>query len=588
MGHVGRRRAVAGIAEIGLLLAACSGGAGEAGPGAEGAGVPDVAATVDTTTSGPASPTLEVLVSAAGGGGLVDRVEIRELQTDVGSSSTTFDVVLMHGAGEANSVRFRDTGDNWTTDLGDGWILVGPQCGPAVTCPEDDPVRLVDLTTNGATSVGFGLRHPQGGAKLPAEIEASIDAEFVFESDRLDPRPLAIDVLIRADDQQPRPVGVTTPVATPHKPVTAIGGGFSLLGFPFVGVADNAGELAALLGPSASVVGVESLPVVWDLQVVVVFTIGTNLCPPVLDSLSIESGVATPVFVNPGYFACEDPLVAHTAIAAVDRAFLADVDSVILPGSIGNGPDVSVDLAISPAQATDAAEPPPADDFEEEIGRVELPSRGEAATATSGTGGPLILVHHHDGTVSAIEPIAESNWEGPALLIPTFNGQTRTFVGRGAWDEYGRRLDGSRETDMRTFATRVEGDTVVIGPAVPTPAGSPITTATDPPATRDQTWAIDRADLLTVEQAVATAVGTTSAIDASVVFDDAGALLCFLPPDFGFPIEPCPDGSPPVAGIEIEAGFRNVHFGPLVATRTDDGFERVVTSGGSAGMRIQR
>ncbi len=135
---------------------------------------------------------------------------------------------------------------------------------------------------------------------------------------------------------------------------------------------------------------------------------------------------------------------------------------------------------------------------------------------------------------------------------------------------------------------------VEIGQPVPTPAGSPITANTDPPAMTDRPITVDH--LLDIPAALELAPGTTAWIDGSVYALVDGATICAEPGSLTHTTQPplttapapigCPAGAPIAAGITGTAGYYKYYGGPLLATRTDTGFERVASTGGYGGSTL--
>ncbi|MGH9271217.1 MAG: hypothetical protein ACRDZ2_08080 [Ilumatobacteraceae bacterium] len=181
--------------------------------------------------------------------------------------------------------------------------------------------------------------------------------------------------------------------------------------------------------------------------------------------------------------------------------------------------------------------------------------------------------------MSALDPRAEDAYvetNGSKVLV-IWESSTRTFLSGGAWDEFGRRIDGFRTTDLRGFATRVVGDVVEIGVAVSPPSGSPIASTADPPAMSDAEIPITAP--ISLEQALAMPAGSLALIDATVIVDPAGAFVCAVSdPDRA--VETCPAGSPIAEGIPLQPGVRATLYGPLLVTRTSSGFAEIVATGG--------
>lgn len=186
-------------------------------------------------------------------------------------------------------------------------------------------------------------------------------------------------------------------------------------------------------------------------------------------------------------------------------------------------------------------------------------------------------------TVSALDARGADHRADGLYQVESWVAATRNFLGHGAWDEYGRRLDGFRTTDLVGYATRIIDDIVEIGSPVPAPAGSPITSSDDTPAMSNVN--IEPGPVVGVDQAVALPVGTTVWIDANVYALPDRSEICsdadlIEPTNADASGSECPEGSPIANGIVGEPGYGNVYFGRLLATRTTDGFETIASTGG--------
>lgn len=529
----------------------------------------------------------DVLVTADGSGGLIDSVGTTDLEFLGGIGPDEpwlrFGLVLNYCCGEPNSVVFGP--DQWSFDVGDvGQLrLDGPLCEGPVECIATE--RRVRLTPNDATVIDFEVFRDPTGTALLFEGTFTVDAAplFEWESGAIDDQPMSIAITFHISTPVSPPTGDTTPTATEALPVAVLGGGLYLLDFPLLGVADNSGELSDLLASATEPIDVEALDIDWPAAAVLVVSLGSDLCPLILDGIQIDSGAATPVFVNAGYLECEQPLVSYLVIAAIDRELLADVNQIKLPAEISYGDqDTIAAVDVSPPSADPTLEPTVVT-FGESIGTAVLPARGEASTTVLTNGTPVYVVHHHDGTISALDPRgADQDIDGLHQIV-RWVAAARNFLNHGAWDEYGRRLDGFRSTDLTSYATRVLDNQVEIGDIVPTPAGSPIAKTNDPPAMSDVT--ITPGEILTVGAAVELPVGTTSWIAGSVHARPESAVICHIPAET-IRTEACPAGSPTAEGIPTTPDAANTYFGPLLATRSDGGFDRIASTSGYAGSAL--
>lgn len=418
---MGRRGFV--MIRAGAVVAAIAGCAADSSP-------QGTADSVIATTSAPDDPTstapsgsaqqtpssieIDAIVTASGGGGLIDSVEIAGLaavsEPAVGQPWLTFDLVFNYCCGDPNSVVFDPHEDDFDISIGDpaALQLAGPACDPPLSCTAQ--TRTLALTAPGPVGLAFQLTPLVSAAELlhAGSIRTKLTPTFNFEHPGLDDQTMSIDLRIDVRPYVPASSGVTTPVVTPTRPVTNLGGGFQLLTFPFAAVAGDAAQLTAILAPSTQPVDVNTLGIDWSTHAAIVLTIPTNTCPPLLAGLKITDRRAEPAFVAAGYRGCNDPLLSHTVIASVERNELADVDELVLPTDppYFDAP-VSVPVNITPGPAAPTPSPPAASaPFGDLLGTVALPARGEATIATMTNGTPVFVVRHHDDTISALDPRA--------------------------------------------------------------------------------------------------------------------------------------------------------------------------------------
>ncbi len=519
-----------------------------------------------------------IQVTASGSGGCVDLVEIQNLdqQGTTDGASVHFDLVYVHSCGDKeNSVRYDEAPTVKPNTDGPSFTIRTPDCDDA-SCVAgtsftlglgDNPVPLIMETADTLTE---------------SKSEIVIPAFYDYSTTSLSDDPLDVTLTVRVFTATAPPAGGTTPIATAYRAVEVVFGGFIELEFPFAGVADSAIELESF-GLSAPE-GID-----WATRAAVVFSIPTDLCPPVLSDLEIVDGVAQPVFVDPGYLGCEEPLLSHTVVAAVDRDFLARAHTLRLPSDpVFFEVDVDAEISVSPHGEGSAPTRAPSPTFESAEGPVPIPRKGEALPHRLKDGTPLIIVHHHDGTVSALDARALSATtedDGQRLTLVRWNARTRNFMGGGIRDEFGRSTNGPRSSDLRGFATRiVDGDLEVGDPTDP-PAGSPIAVSADPPAAADAQIASD-AEPLSIEEALASPTGSVIFIDAQVVFVGSDARLCDDKNQPTFEAEPCSDGSPAVEDVGGDDGILTIWHAPILATRTAEGFSEVVPLGGYSSSAI--
>lgn len=586
------------IARVGLVgvmvvgIAACGGE-----PSAPGGGE----VSIDNTTGSsetvltaaptvPSSDELAVIVTASGGGGMITSVGVADLNVVGGTGAADpwlrFRLTLNHCCFEPNSIVFPS--DQWSVDVpGTTLAVAGPACGDAIVCSETQ--RQLVFDPSGTIAAPFEVFRSDTASVSAGTFTVQLQPVFHWVDDVIDPE--IVDITLRFDISyvRPDPNGDTTPTATSHRPVTVVGAGLGLIEFPFAAAADSPGALADLVAGSQQPIDTDELAIDWTTQAALVVSIGSDLCPPILDHLDVAGNAATVVFVNPGYLECEAPLLSYTVIAAVDRDVLQGTTELRLRD---DDPTV-VDISVTPGSGTTPVVPIVAD-FGDRLGVVALPPVGEAVTGRLDDGTPVFVVHHHDGTVSALDPRGADQSVGGLFQIVRWVAATRNFLGHGAWDEFGRRLDGFRSSDLHSYATRVSDGNVEIGQPVPTPAGSPITANTDPPAMTDRPITVDH--LLDIPAALELAPGTTAWIDGSVYALVDGATICAEPGSLTHTTQPplttapapigCPAGAPIAAGITGTAGYYKYYGGPLLATRTDTGFERVASTGGYGGSTL--
>ena len=577
------RRSLLSVIAVAALAAGCSSSDTSADTSVTTAGAD---ASSAATVSQRNLDDFELSVTAVGGGGLIDSVEIDALtglETVDGGVTASFDLVLQYCCGEPNEVVFEDAADDWSRRFEDrGPVLSGPSCGRLVDCSTPGE-RRVALRAHDANPVEFELSWESSDALAVEALTTELTPTFVFEAATLGTVEMSIILTVRLDPALGAPSGITTPVSTPHREVTVIGGGLDVLPFPIAGIADAPSDLALLLAPAAGVIDVADLGVDWPAQAVVVLAIPSDLCPPVLAGFEHVEDSLQPVWHDPGYVFCEEPLLSYTVIAAVDRTLLSTAASLVLPDTQPYfDTEVVVPIDISPGSGrTIASDLAPAE-LTEVQGTAPLPDSGEAVVAVLADGRPVLVVRHHDNTVSAIDLRSETGLDGDMTVVRWTT--SRYLIGNGAWDEYGRRVDGDRSTDLRTYATRVTDGVVEVGQLVSPPIGSPLTSRTDRPAMANVALSPgNEVELLSLEDALLLPPGVTVFVDASVVVGPEGAYVC---KQLRLVVEPCPDDSPEAESYEPTPDWRTVRKGPLLATRTTTGFTEIAPIGGYGGSTL--
>ena len=319
-------------------------------------------------------------------------------------------------------------------------------------------------------------------------------------------------------------------------------------------------------------------------SVVVSMTIPDDACPPTLTAFDRDGSVLTPVFVEPAG-GCVRPLFSKTFVVAIARSSVEPRFTLRLPGwnSITDGYgeqrlDVEVALSVpgdpnpTPAPvpgAPTSTSPPPADG--ELLAAVPLPPVGEARSSVLVDGTPIWVVHHGDGTASALPAVVADRIDLPTrsdgfpqgLWSFVYWRPGGRFVGQGTWDAWGRAIDeGSGiAADLTGFGATVDGDQVTVRrssagapPGDPDAGNEPLDdplAPTVPPLLPDPT--------------VALPMGWVQ-LDLDLVGDTTGAVrLCTVAsPAGGGPPPACPAGSRSVSGLTTMPGISVVVDGPLL------------------------
>lgn len=225
-------------------------------------------------------------------------------------------------------------------------------------------------------------------------------------------------------------------------------------------------------------------------SVVVSMTIPDDACPPTLTAFDRDGSVLTPVFVEPtdGCFA---PLIPKTFVVAIARSSVEPRFTLRLPGwnSVTDGfgeqrldveipplGDTTVGAGAPPSTALTTWSATPAPSTEGSVvATVALPPVGRPALVRLADGFPVWVVHHADGTVSALPAVvdrsrhhaSDGNVDWPSGLWATViaAGDGPRFVGPGQWDGWGRAdttpLNPGTQ-DLVGFEAQVEGDQVRI------------------------------------------------------------------------------------------------------------------------------
>lgn len=333
-------------------------------------------------------------------------------------------------------------------------------------------------------------------------------------------------------------------------------------------------------------------PVDLTRWVVVSMTIPDDACPPTLTGFDGDGSVLTPVFVEPEG-GCIEPLIPKTFVVAIARSSVEPRFTLRLPGwdSVSDpygeqrldvevpplgDPTAGADPGTPPSTTsttwsvapTPSTSPPAADG--ELLAAVPLPPAGEARSSVLVDGTPIWVVHHPDGTASALPAVVVG-----ADLVGDVDGYPRglssfaywrpggQLVGQGTWDAWGRAIDDGMgvAADLTGFAAEVEGDQVIVRrSSAGAPPGDPV--ATSGPLGDPQPPTVPR---LLPDPTVALPTGWVQ-LDLDLVADaDGDVRLCAVAsPAGGGPPPACPAGSRSVPGLTTTPGVGVVVDGPLL------------------------
>lgn len=385
---------------------------------------------------------------------------------------------------------------------------------------------------------------------------------------------------------------------------------------------EQAGEPMGTLRAAVDPAGLDALwtgigfagdppPVDLTQWVVVSMTIPDDACPPTLTGFDREGSMLTPVFVEP-QGGCEQPLVPKTFVVAIARSSVEPRFTLRLPGwdSVSDPygeqrldvevpplGDPSVGAESTPAPATGAptsTSPPPADG--ELLAAVPLPPAGEARSSVLVDGTPIWVVHHPDGTASALPAVVADRTDlaldddGFPRGLWSFvawrpGGQfVSQLVGQGTWDAWGRAIDdgSGAAADLTGFSATVDGDQVIVRrSSAGAPPGDPVV-ASEP---LDDPLAPTVPPLLP-DPTVALPMGWVQ-LDLRLVADATGDVrLCSVTsPGGGGPPPACPAGSRSVPGLTTTPGIAVVVDGPLLVRSDGTGLITAVAVLGAGESR---
>lgn len=335
----------------------------------------------------------------------------------------------------------------------------------------------------------------------------------------------------------------------------------------------------------------EAPDVDFDRWIVVSVAIPDDACPPTLSEFTLmDETVWTPVFVETAN-ACEEPLIPKTYVAAIDRASVTPRFTLRLPGDPvfefkEQRLEIEVPPAEDPARGTDAT----AENVDGPEWVVQLPERGDAESVQADDGTPLWIVHHEDGTASALPGVtgvantlgAESLQVAQRGAIVRWRPDARRFeAGVLAFDEYGRSLTTGRDDDLADYTAEIRSDTVVVRasgldrvPGDPALASTASSARPEDPALPELTGL-----------PVALKPGW-SQIDATLVSHAGTWKICDVDDSPPVPeLATCPQDALAATGLEggHDGGYTHWYFAPLVMHVYRSGaIDLIVTSGGHA------
>lgn len=315
--------------------------------------------------------------------------------------------------------------------------------------------------------------------------------------------------------------------------------------------------------------------------VVVSLTIPDDACPPAFGGFDRSETTWTAFFVEPGT-GCNDPLIPKTYVVLVKRAAVAPSFTLRLPAYPNFSLERLLAVEVPPLDTTPPTTVSAAESTGEPVGRVPLPAVGEASAALLPNGRPVWVVHHADGSVTAVPGVVPGTDRSEGLdglwsLVRW--SPAGSFHGPIAWDAWGRAVTAGRHADLVAFTARVEGSDVVIAtsdrtrvpgvPVIPSGFGSGLLEPELPPL---------------VELTSGLPEGW-SQVDATIVGDEGIARVCTI--RIGAPVDAlptCTSSAPAVEGLVVPPGQTTWNFGPLLVEADREGrIIHVVSLGGSAG-----
>ena len=330
----------------------------------------------------------------------------------------------------------------------------------------------------------------------------------------------------------------------------------------------------------------------FDRWIVVSIAIPDDACPPTLGEFDVTDGaIWTAVFVETAN-ECIEPLIPKTYVVAIDRSSVSPRFTLRLPGD----PTFDFEEQRLEIKVPDAGDPPAVtepvpENVDDPESVVPLPDRGDAVSLIADDGTPWWIVHHEDGTASALPAVTRiSNTLGVESLavdergaIVRWRPNARRFeAGALAFDEYGRALTTGRDDDLADYTAEIRGDTVIVRPSgVDRVPADPVR-----PSTRSTPEQGVEPILPEVRSLPADLDAGWSQIDATLVSHIGTWSICDVDVSDPVPdLATCPEEALIATGLEggHDEGYTNWYFGPLVMHVDRSGaIDLIVTTGGYA------
>lgn len=334
----------------------------------------------------------------------------------------------------------------------------------------------------------------------------------------------------------------------------------------------DADELAQLWSDAGFA---DEAPVVdFGQWVVVSITIPDDACPPRLSDFTRDGDVWTPVFVEPSG-GCVEPLIPKTYVVAINRSEATPGFTLHLEADSTFGfDDQLLEIDVPPADAPTTIPGSDTPDVGPELGRVPLPPVGEAGSGLLDDGMPVWVVHHDDGTVSALPAVVPGLSLGDSGIEKLWTvvrwSPSGELVGPIRWDAWGRALTDGRDHDLVNYAASVvDGEVVVSQSAATRVPGSPEGPA-DSGGDLEGGWIEPELPPLAALDAIPAG---WSQLDATLVGHAGEYRVCPIDPNA--PISEtgtCPDDAPLVESFgAAPAGQTSWNYGPLVVEADADG-----------------